>query len=117
MERVSWSVVPTALPAMNVIGDDEHLTVLVAGEIDALTAPDFADVLGEALRASPRAVSVDLRSVTFFGAAGLGVLVDCQESVLGRPVRWRVLVSPHSIVRRVFTATELEGRLNMVAVP
>lgn len=117
MERVSWSVVPAGHTAMTVIGGDDRLTVLVAGEIDALTAPELSGVLTEVLRASPSVVSVDLRSVTFFGAAGLGVLVDCQEGVLGRAVRWRVLVSHRSIVQRVFIATGLAGRLHVVAVP
>jgi anti-anti-sigma factor len=46
----------------------------VAGEIDLLSAPEFADVVDAVLAGEPEILVVDLRAVTFFCSAGLQVL-------------------------------------------
>jgi anti-sigma B factor antagonist len=52
-------------------------TVMVSGEVDCLTAPDFQQLLFDVLSRpdAPCIVVIDLRGVTFLGAAGLTVLI------------------------------------------
>jgi len=52
----------------------EAVVLVVAGEIDVLTAPQFSDALRQALTDRPTLLVIDLIGVTFLASAGLGVL-------------------------------------------
>jgi anti-anti-sigma factor len=48
--------------------------VRVEGEIDVATVDELARCLAVARRAAPRAITIDLRAVTFIGSSGLNLL-------------------------------------------
>ena len=59
----------------------------VAGEIDLLSAPEFADVVDAVLAREPETLVVDLREVTFFCSAGLQVLAAAHRRLAERALR------------------------------
>jgi anti-sigma B factor antagonist len=77
-DRVAVGADPDEGPCLLVwsVDADEACTVTVRGEVDCLTAPEFRQVLLDVLSRPqpPPGVVVDLRGVTFLGAAGLTVL-------------------------------------------
>jgi anti-sigma B factor antagonist len=58
--------------------DPDARVVTVVGEIDALVAPELADVLTAQLVEAP-VVVVDLGGVRFLGSAGLAILVEANS--------------------------------------
>lgn len=86
-------------PAVGVV------VVRVTGEVDRLTAGEFADVLTRQLTEHPDHVVVDLEGVRFLGSAGLSVLIRagvsaeltgttlCLTGAVGRAVHRPLLVS------------------------
>lgn len=76
--------------------------VSVAGEVDAFAAPQVWAAVDDALTAGGRFVSMDLGDVTFFSAAGVGLLVRVQRGAdeAGGSVR---IESPSDPVRWVCT--------------
>jgi anti-sigma B factor antagonist len=59
----------------------------VAGEIDLLSAPEFAEVVDSVLAEGPEVLVVDLRAVTFFCSAGLQVLAAAHRKLAERALR------------------------------
>lgn len=53
--------------------------VVVAGEVDALTAPQLAEAIDTAWQQEPGVLVVDLLEVTFLASAGLAALVTAHE--------------------------------------
>ncbi|UVS80662.1 MULTISPECIES: STAS domain-containing protein [Actinokineospora] len=113
MGNVSRSCVASTI-AVDVLGTPDQPRVLVTGDVDALTVIELVEALADALRARPAALCVDLRSASFFGAAGLSALLSARETACGQDTRWRVLIADHSIVWRVVDVTGLAGELNAV---
>jgi anti-anti-sigma factor len=73
-----------------VIVQHEHGTsvLVVAGELDMLTAPQLSQALDVALGARPPVLVVDLSEVTFMDSAGLAVLLSAhRESGDGTSLR------------------------------
>ena len=117
MEHVPWpGAAPTAL-AVDVLGPLAHPRILVSGDVDAVSAAEVTTTLTGVLHTRPDTLCVDLRTTSFFGAAGLSALIDARETDLGRLTRWRVLVASRTIVCRVFQVTGLGPRLNVVSTP
>ncbi len=56
-----------------------HAVVVVAGEIDAATAPLLKDKLLELVATGVERLVVDLRAVTFIESIGLGTLVAARK--------------------------------------
>jgi anti-sigma B factor antagonist len=77
-DRVTLRIRPDNGPFLDVwsLVTADARTVVVSGEVDCLTAPDFQHLLFDVLSRpdAPSVVVIDLRGVTFLGAAGLTVL-------------------------------------------
>jgi anti-sigma B factor antagonist len=90
-------------------------TVTVSGEVDCVTAPDFQQVLLDVLSRpdAPRRVLVDLRGVTFLGAAGLTVLALAHRTaqVSGQVFRIRC-----GTARAAIRPLQITGLWNILAV-
>jgi anti-sigma B factor antagonist len=78
VDRVTLRIRPDDGPFLDVwsLVTPDGRTVMVSGEVDCLTAPDFQHLLLDVLSRpdAPCVVVIDLRGVTFLGAAGLTVL-------------------------------------------
>jgi anti-anti-sigma factor len=93
-------------------------TLVVSGEIDLATAPEFEHFLGQQLHASgrPEVLDLDLSRVLFFSAIGLRVLLDATDAAGGLGVRLRV-VAISSAVGHVLDLTHTRPRLEILAAP
>lgn len=92
------------------------VVVTVTGEVDMETAPELESVLAEAVAhaGDGESVHLDLRPVTFFGSAGLSVLIACHRACapVGRDL---VVVATQRAVVRVLQMTDLDAVLTLVA--
>ena len=61
--------------------EDGIAVVMVGGDVDLATVPDFEAAITEALTQEPTALVVDLSGVDFLASAGLQTLVATHESV------------------------------------
>lgn len=86
-------------------GPGGAVVVGLSGEIDIATAASAREALDEAAR-SGRDVLVDLREVTFMGAAGLGALVHARDA-LDRDGHRLTLCSPSALIARVLDVSGL----------
>jgi stage II sporulation protein AA (anti-sigma F factor antagonist) len=81
--------------------DQSILRMVVAGEIEDLSAEQLRTTFGSAVRRHrPVAVEMDVRGVTFLDAAGIRALVLCQADAQRFDCRLTV-VRAQPIVRRV----------------
>lgn len=91
------------------------VVVTVHGEVDMETAPELESVLAEAVThaADGESVYLDLRAVTFFGSAGLSVLIASHRACapIGREL---VVVATQRAVARVLRMTDLDAVLTLV---
>jgi anti-sigma B factor antagonist len=104
---------------MTLVVDVESLTgeravVRVAGEIDAYTAPQFREQLGEAEQRGPRGVVVDLRKVRYLDSTGLGVMIGGAKRARERGARL-VLICTNEHVLRILRISGLSELLPVVA--
>jgi anti-sigma B factor antagonist len=79
-------------------------TVLVAGELDAMTAPDLAALLDAQMTGQERDLVVDLREVTFMSSAGLHVLLTATSDTAVSGIRLRVHATGSRAVERILRA-------------
>ncbi|WP_433271963.1 STAS domain-containing protein [Actinosynnema sp. CS-041913] len=99
------------LSALDHIADT--VVIEVSGEIDMATAPCVIDFLRAHLPAAGRTLVLDLTKVTFFGSAGINVLLTLHSEVEPAGVRLRVVASTPAVLRplevtdllRVFAVT------------
>jgi anti-anti-sigma factor len=87
-------------------------TVLLAGEIDMVSAGEVSAVLSRLLDQGCRTVEVDLSGVRFLAAAGLGVLVERDRDYRAASARL-VLVRPTPACARPFALTGLDRVLTI----
>ena len=94
-----------------VVGDVPDGRVLLAGELDGLTAPRLEQLLTDLLSTGYRHLSVDCSGVGFLAAAGLNVFCQatCRYQAAGG---WMQLVAVPRQIRRVLAITGLDTRLN-----
>jgi anti-sigma B factor antagonist len=99
--------------SVSVESASDAAVVTVAGEIDIASAPELRDALTQAVRGSPRRLTVDLAQVSFIDSSGLNALASVTrespdiEVVLASPSRQCRRVLEVSGLDRVF---RLEGR-------
>lgn len=86
-------------------------TVVVAGDVDLLTAPHMAAAVRQAQDRGD-AVLLDLSGVDFLGSAGLSVLVQAARRADDAHGRLAVLVTRHP-VQRAIEVTGLDAALNL----
>ncbi|TLW92264.1 STAS domain-containing protein [Saccharomonospora piscinae] len=84
------------------------LVVSVAGAVDILGEPTVRQSI-DSLPAGIRSLVLDLTETTFFGAAGLSVLVHTAGVAQRRHVSWAVVCPP--VVLRPLEVTRLDREL------
>lgn len=82
---------------------------VVAGEIDAHTAPALADAVSSA---DHETINLDLSAVDFVDSSGLRVLIDAHQQAVdaGRTLR---IVQPSDAVRRLLDISGVDEYLNV----
>lgn len=91
-------------------GDGRGVVLALAGELDAITAPDLAEQLDAlAAEACPR-VLLELSGLTFVDSAGVSVLVKAKHEAEASG-RQLILRSPTEQVHQVFSVVGLAGWL------
>jgi anti-anti-sigma factor len=96
--------------SMSIVFDEESVTVTVAGEVDLMTAPSLAGVLGAMSGAGHGNLVVDLGGVTFIDARGLGVLATAAGLATSAGVTL-TLRSVSVFARRILDITRVSGLL------
>jgi anti-sigma B factor antagonist len=85
----------------------------VAGEVDIDSGDLILHELTTQLARAPAAVVVDLSSVTFFGAAGVNLLVQMREQADRRDVAFAVVAGQRAVLRPL-RATDTDRALHCV---
>jgi anti-anti-sigma factor len=70
---------PSPVLTVDTVRTDQAVVVVVAGEVDADTAGPVYIELSAGLGSAPPALVVDLSEVTFFGSAGIALLVEAKQ--------------------------------------
>jgi anti-sigma B factor antagonist len=81
--------------------------VVLEGEIDIYSAPQFKEVLVNGIEGGARRVIVDLSLVTFIDSTALGVLVSGAKRVRPRNGNLDIVCSDENIIR-IFEITGLD---------
>ncbi len=93
--------------------DGEGRTLVLAGEIDAHTAPDLAARLAD-LPGDDGDITIDMAAVEFIDSSGLRVLIDVHNRV-AEVDRRLVLRAPSATVTRLVEIAGLAGHFNVDA--
>ncbi len=93
----------------------DWVLLTVRGELDILTSPDLAAILGALVRGGRSQVTVDVSGVRFVDAHGLRVLADCARTLLDRGTF--VLACPSPSFRRLLEITDLDRVIPTSDVP
>ena len=87
--------------------NDEVGIVVLGGEIDIYSAPQFKEVLLNGIEGGARRVIVDLSDVTFIDSTALGVLVSGAKRVRPRNGNLDIVCTDENIIR-IFEITGLD---------
>ena len=87
-----------------------HLTVYVAGELDAESAPAVATATLEHLRRNDAHVWIDLSATTYCDSSGIAMLYKLNKHVTSAS-SYLTVCSPTGTVRRVIEACNPYGTL------
>jgi anti-sigma B factor antagonist len=90
-----------------------HL-IVVAGEIDLFTAPEFKQALSVPIDDGVGRVIVDLSATTFIDSSSLGVLIGAQRRLKQDGGQLAVVCDTDSIVKTV-KSTGLDGVFTLVS--
>jgi anti-sigma B factor antagonist len=93
-------------------GRDAHV-VVVTGEIDLFTAPEFKHRISEPIDAGVSQVIVDLTATTFIDSSSLGVLIGAHRRLKLRGGTLVVVCDNEAIVK-TFRITGLDGVFTLV---
>ncbi|HUQ57209.1 STAS domain-containing protein [Lentzea sp.] len=100
------------LPTPHTVDHDGITVVVLAGELDMKTAKTLlADTL-LVVDQQPKGIVIDLHAVSFFGSAGISLLVSVQREAELQGVSFGV-VAPGKAVTRSLTASGMNTRLPM----
>ena len=86
---------------------DDVGIVILEGEIDIYSAPQFKEVLLNGIEGGARRVIVDLSDVTFIDSTALGVLVSGAKRVRPRNGNLDIVCTDENIIR-IFEITGLD---------
>lgn len=84
----------------------------VTGEIDMSTAPVLAEACDQAIAGTGSRVVVDLTDVTFFGSAGLAVLLDARQRGERAGTEIRLVADGRPVLRSI----EIAGVQEMLPI-
>ncbi|MCX6433955.1 MAG: STAS domain-containing protein [Actinobacteria bacterium] len=94
--------------SVDVVSHADRTVVVVAGELDAHTAPALQTELDPLSRRAGMAIVVDLSAVPFIASTGLGVLVTTLKHLREVGGSLDVVVVPPRVLK-VFTLTGLDA--------
>lgn len=83
------------------------VVIHVSGEVDIVAAPTLRHCIDEQL-CKVRSLVLDLTGTSFFGAAGLSVLVHAADRARQHEVSW-ALICPHAVLRPLTVTGLSEG--------
>ncbi len=86
---------------------DDVGVVILEGEIDIYSAPEFKEVLVNGIEGGAKRVIVDLSGVTFIDSTALGVLVSGAKRVRPRNGNLDIVCTDENIIR-IFEITGLD---------
>jgi anti-sigma B factor antagonist len=92
--------------------DDDLGVVVLTGEVDIFTAPQFKESLVGLLDSGVRRLVVDLGAVTFIDSTALGVLIGGVRRVHGAGGSMTIVVTTRP-VERVLSVTGLDRVFSM----
>ncbi|MFI6172548.1 STAS domain-containing protein [Nocardia sp. NPDC051052] len=99
---------PEARLSVSVTAPSEQVTLCaLAGEVDFYTADQFKNQLIGSLNTAAPLVVVDLSQVTFFGVAGLHVLIEAQAWAGHTGRRIRLVTGPRCVDRLLQVAGDV----------
>jgi anti-sigma B factor antagonist len=104
---------PEPMP-LEVLRDGPVSTVVVAGEVDLLTADHLRDTLMEQVAARPEVLVVDLDAVEFLSSMGLAALALTQRAAHETGVVLRVVASTQ-VTLRPLQVTSMTDQLAVYA--
>lgn len=96
---------PSGLLVSAVHGSD-GVRLVVAGEVDVISAGQFREYLSGTLNLRPASLTVDLGGVTFLDSTGLSALVYARQRAGDEGIPFRV-ADPQPQVRRLLDVTGL----------
>jgi anti-sigma B factor antagonist len=73
--------------------------VVIAGELDAATAPRLAAFLNNRLASTVTILVLDLSAVSFLGSAGLGVLIHARQRATAAGCDLHLITGTHCVDR------------------
>ncbi|MBV7505224.1 STAS domain-containing protein [Bacillus sp. sid0103] len=95
---------------------DEVVVVLVAGEIDAYTAPQLREELLSLAEAGNKVITVNLQDVTYLDSTGLGVFVGLFKQLKENDGELK-LINLSERLQRLFQITGLCNVMNISSTP
>lgn len=96
---------PTGL-LVSAVPSGEGVRLVVAGDVDVISAGQFRQYLAGALDLRPAALTVDLGGVTFLDSTGLSALVYAHQRARDEGIPFAV-TDPQPQVRRLLDVTGL----------
>lgn len=98
------------------VGDARRRTIVVTGELDISTLPDFRAALSEVQRQQVQRVEVDLSRTTFLDSTCIGALVSADQALRAEG-GWLRVVGSQGMVKRALDLTGVSGLLSAAAPP
>jgi anti-sigma B factor antagonist len=93
---------------------DEEIVVMVAGEIDAFTAPKLREELFPLAEGENKCITVNLRDVSYLDSTGLGVFVGLFKQLKENGGELKLMELSDRLVR-LFEITGLSNIMNISA--
>ncbi|MBP5216282.1 MAG: STAS domain-containing protein [Bacilli bacterium] len=93
------------------IRNDKELTIVLSGELNSATAPQFESFIGESLH-DVESLIIDLEQVSYLSSAGLRVLLIAKK-VLGKNGKM-ILKNAQPDVKDVFEITGFSNVLDIL---
>jgi len=93
---------------------DEEIVVLVAGEIDAYTAPKLREELLALAEEGNKSITVNLQDVSYLDSTGLGVFVGLFKQLKEKGGELK-LIQLSDRLKRLFEITGLSKVMNISA--
>jgi anti-sigma B factor antagonist len=100
-------------PAVEVVTDDERITVVVRGDVDVVAAPALRETLADVIDRAPVTVRIDMAEVDFLDSVGISVLVASFNRAVDGGVGFELSSVPPSS-RRVLEITRLTDVLTIL---
>ncbi|GGM34421.1 anti-sigma-B factor antagonist [Paraliobacillus quinghaiensis] len=93
---------------VEVVEEDQTITLTLRGEIDAYTAPKLKDALLPLTKKPGAEVIVDLEQINYMDSTGLGVFISALKSTKEYDSELK-LIQLQDRVRRLFEITSLDS--------